>query len=1206
MTQNFSKYFATFQTDPLNKSVGLKGVNPKSWNQFGPIKQSGGNYIEYTQEPSQTSAVTPGGNSYITDIGFDFQFNGTTYNKFIASPHGWVALLDPTALPTSSLDIVYNDRLLASGSSSYVNSAIKSAFNKNDVLLAPWFDRLLMKNKDLDSFTGYYSGSSDIETQYDNFLYGKIDASDQPYDELEYGMKYALLDDSIEGKTLAIRWSSLGYEYRNRRLDFETVLYKNGKIEFNYAPLGSYSTDYTLVGLSYSPTNVWKLDESSGLTVDDAKNSKDLTYKTGSLMQLAEGIIGTAANFSGSSEFQNSDTLIYADQPSFANYSATDSFSFSAWFKCGVIGDSSVKTIVSRMYYDYSKGYSFELSGGYLQLTLAQSFNTNVLRVASVANTYNDGQWYHVVVTYDGTASSSSIKIYVDGEEISTTAAYTSLTTSSDIQASSAGADFLIGAIGKYNNGINTNHFTGSIDDVARWNSKIGASDASLIYENGLLGISVADIGVIGDSSTSYATCGIFASGSSTWNYRDFASLLGSSSINRMESDFGGYLYSNTFTETDIETSIVADYGVNIGIDYWPKNGGRITFSPPKDLIKTIKSDVYKYESSNKLLTVGFDDRKSIDKIQQYNVNAQTVIPLNYLVKSTFPGVHLKQNLYKNDGINFATREVTPEISSFFLQDDLQLTEKSAPFIEENLFDQDSSDPFFSISAIPPYVNSLKKKQISLNFPVNKKVKLFPSASSLYYYNVKGKQWNLPHQTLKDQVSSSFDKLSVRTTDQAGTCNGSFYLEDHIGFDSQGNNIASGSLNIFRSTTSGVKNQSTLQIGQIFKESEHIDLVSPEFSKSIHRNSDYDATNDELFTLPITDPFFIEKAIINLPFCLGNSWFEDRTTYLLASASNFAFTSSGGSISSLPSFTWYEEGGPSITVSLFCQKKHKQGYVRDLILKSTFTHVDDRSNSLKFYHVNSGSNNFIHAVSVLGNNHNPNAISASFVQYEIVESRKQFTGSVVTKAVASFTNCANVGIVKSFNMSNYATSGSMLADFFTFLDEPSFSIANNTTHVLSIDAFGRAMSGFGADSSGETLTTLDFFTTSSINNPFYFNTTTAKQNVTSSLESQFASYGTGSYLYCIAKSPLGKQKLSAYLVNPEDKLILAVSKSRPAYKSADIRISTNSLDNGKINSVVSSSYFNEITYPYGHDVYFNTGSINITLYGSQIKLGQEV
>ena len=133
-SRDFDKYFANFQNDPFASSVGLKSINPNSWNRLGPIQSSSQGYVEYLEEPTASSSLDPGGNTYVKSIGFDFEFDGKTYSNFIASPHGWIALLDPSAsIDSSNLDKIYSQRLLASGSNSFCNTTITSSFINKDV-----------------------------------------------------------------------------------------------------------------------------------------------------------------------------------------------------------------------------------------------------------------------------------------------------------------------------------------------------------------------------------------------------------------------------------------------------------------------------------------------------------------------------------------------------------------------------------------------------------------------------------------------------------------------------------------------------------------------------------------------------------------------------------------------------------------------------------------------------------------------------------------------------------------------------------------------------------------------------------------------------------------------------------------------------------------------------------------------------------------
>jgi hypothetical protein len=76
---------------------------------------------------------------------------------------------------------------------------------------------------------------------------------------------------------------------------------------------------------------------------------------------------------------------------------------------------------------------------------------------------------------------------------------------------------------------------------------------------------------------------------------------------------------------------------------------------------------------------------------------------------------------------------------------------------------------------------------------------------------------------------------------------------------------------------------------------------------------------------------------------------------------------------------------------------------------------------------------------------------------------------------------------------------------------------------------------------------------------------------------------------------------SPYLINPGDKLILSISKTRPTV-SASIHDVPNpaAADIGYQNL---KSYTTMTGSSSGHDVCLNTGSINITFYGSYVRAG---
>ena len=87
----------------------------------------------------------------------------------------------------------------------------------------------------------------------------------------------------------------------------------------------------------------------------------------------------------------------------------------------------------------------------------------------------NDGNWHHLVWTYDGTAgTSASINMYVDGQNQYSNASYSSY-WSYEIKFQYFGKP----------TSANT-YFSGSMDEVAYFNSILSASDVTSIYNSGV------------------------------------------------------------------------------------------------------------------------------------------------------------------------------------------------------------------------------------------------------------------------------------------------------------------------------------------------------------------------------------------------------------------------------------------------------------------------------------------------------------------------------------------------------------------------------------------------------------------------------------------------------------------------------------------------------------------------------------------------
>jgi hypothetical protein len=149
-------------------------------------------------------------------------------------------------------------------------------------------------------------------------------------------------------------------------------------------------------------------------------------------------------------------------------------FSVAAWFKTtSNFGDEAyivnkgghgTDTSGSNMNYGIWMSTSEKIQGGF-------ETSTGSDRMVTSPNSYNDGQWHHGVVTFDG----SILRLYVDGVQITT------LSTSS-IPETTGNHPLKIGA----NSRIVDNLFTGSIDEVGVWNRALTTTEITNLMNNGL------------------------------------------------------------------------------------------------------------------------------------------------------------------------------------------------------------------------------------------------------------------------------------------------------------------------------------------------------------------------------------------------------------------------------------------------------------------------------------------------------------------------------------------------------------------------------------------------------------------------------------------------------------------------------------------------------------------------------------------------
>ena len=159
----------------------------------------------------------------------------------------------------------------------------------------------------------------------------------------------------------------------------------------------------------------------------------------------------------------------------------TNAISVSAWVKIPTTNTGTgipyIQNIVcedafsagQRNWNLYWRGTGFNHFGWAIHHT-----NLSVSSITTTGITPNDGQWHHLLGTYDGTTNANGIKLYVDGVlSVQGTAGSTGINAFESTEPT----------IGALENNLNW-RFEGNIDEVAIWNSDQNAN-ASTIYNSG-------------------------------------------------------------------------------------------------------------------------------------------------------------------------------------------------------------------------------------------------------------------------------------------------------------------------------------------------------------------------------------------------------------------------------------------------------------------------------------------------------------------------------------------------------------------------------------------------------------------------------------------------------------------------------------------------------------------------------------------------
>jgi hypothetical protein len=150
----------------------------------------------------------------------------------------------------------------------------------------------------------------------------------------------------------------------------------------------------------------YKLNSVSGITaIDSSVNGRDGTLINMEDVDWVAGKLNNCLQFDGVNEYVNCGNI--------ANFERTDSFSLECWFKTTIPITTMTYLLSKRGTFPY-RGWGLGLSNqGKIYFSLCNTANINTLKTETT-QTFNDSNWHHIIVTYDGSSNAAGIKIYVD------------------------------------------------------------------------------------------------------------------------------------------------------------------------------------------------------------------------------------------------------------------------------------------------------------------------------------------------------------------------------------------------------------------------------------------------------------------------------------------------------------------------------------------------------------------------------------------------------------------------------------------------------------------------------------------------------------------------------------------------------------------------------------------------------------------------
>jgi len=756
------------------------------------------------------------------------------------------------------------------------------------------------------------------------------------------------------------------------------------------------------------------------------------------------------------------------------------------------------------------------------------------------------------------------------------------------------------------------------------------------LFENGVMEFRYWPLSYYEKASLSaidaLATIGVFSGNSiGTNKFRDLSPLFDYRKNERIISQLGGSTYDVGFSDGGLNNP----YASQVPSSNWPINGAIITLSPPTNYIKFFPKVVAKEKQNTRSLVSTpslFDDRKTLNFTGSVtNIHMPSTLPSRLIGDTGDVNVSIRQTLIgpPDKGIVMPGWMKKNVIDN--LLDQIDIYEKNDHSVYQSFNEGQlnynantgESEFYQTGSGInlfgPGFETPLKSKaQIRFSLPVNRPTTLSSLTSSFNYYDKGLNRWLLvdPSGYRPPEASVIFNGL-ISSYDVHDNLYFNRVLETSRGFDAVGRKIVSGSnsidFRIVNSSTGVISYQTDNVVGLTYNQDStknkniFSEALAKKYQNSITDNPRFFPENTQQIDVNIEEPFLVEKVVASIPMYASGDWFKDRTTCIRA----FGDVGPARRIAS----GTMDFGGPALTFAIFCPRKAPGISYLDLIASGTITHeFDDKAevflgkeDGMVFHSLRPvGFRSFSNPSTVVsGTLQNGEYVFNGNVKLEVAASvaggisylrndRSLVSGSSnyvdgnIEKATELLTSEFLTNKQKGYNNNDY--------DNGTYSN---YEQRSPRVHIQNISPMSRGTSNFEFNGNSILGGTIAFSNNETVvKNPLFVGKELPSSYAAIMAADSNFNFDSVLQYSCVDSRP------SPYLLMPGDKLTFAISKTRPVIHK--MRYLGNAY---RFEIPVTSGRYTNF---YGHyhltgshnTVIMNSGSIEITLYGSYVREGK--